>query len=322
MGLAQAIFTLASGKTYQYTNDASLAFAQVDIDYNFEPVNFELDEQQNQPGSQTIAARNLKVGQSDIDMKIPEVGSINENTFALIISNENYKFVSKVPYANSDGKTFEEYCLKTLGIPKDHIHRQEDATLGTFMGEVDWITGIARVFGDEARIIVYYAGHGIPDESTHDAFLLPVDGTGTNTNTAYKLSELYARLSEYTTQSTVVFLDACFSGAQRNGQMLASARGVAIKAKEGKPRGNMVVFSAATGDETAYPYDDKAHGLFSYFLMKKLQESKGNVTLGELSDYISENVSRQAIIQNSKSQTPTTISADAISTVWKEMTLK
>lgn len=321
LGLAQAVFSMPTGKDYLYTNDASLAYAQVDIDYNFEAVNFELDEQQVQ-GNQSIAARNLAVGQSDVDVKIPEMNLVNENTFALIISNENYKFVSKVPYANADGKTFEDYCLKTLGLPKDHIHRQEDATLGTLMGEVDWITNIQKVFGGEARSIVYYAGHGIPDESTRDAFLLPVDGTGTNTKTAYKLSELYARLSEYPTQSTIVFLDACFSGAQRNGQMLASARGVAIKAKEGKPTGNMIVFSAASGDETAYPYNDKGHGLFSYYLLKKLQESKGEATLGELSDYISDNVSRQAIIQNSKSQTPTTIPADAVSSLWKELKLK
>lgn len=321
LGLAQALFSMPTGKDYLYKNDASLAYAQIDIDYNFEAVNFELDEQQAQ-GNQSIAARNLAVGQSDVDVKIPVMNLVNENTFALIISNENYKFVSKVPYANADGKTFEDYCMKTLGLPKDHIHRQEDATLGTLMGEVDWITNIQKVIGDDARIIVYYAGHGIPDESTRDAFLLPVDGTGTNTKTAYKLSELYARLSEYPTQSTIVFLDACFSGAQRNGQMLASARGVAIKAKEGKPTGNMVVFSAASGDETAYPYNDKGHGLFSYYLLKKLQESKGEATLGELSDYISDNVSRQAIIQNSKSQTPTTIAADAISSSWKGLKLK
>ena len=68
--------------------------------------------------------------------------------------------------------------------------------------------------------------------------------------------------------------------------MLATARGVAIKPKASTPGGNVIVFSAATGDETAYPYDEKGHGLFTYFLLKKLQENKGNVTLGELSAYL------------------------------------
>ena len=100
-------------------------------------------------------------------------------------------------------------------------------------------------------------------------------------------------------------MDACFSGAQRSGDMLASARGVTIKAEQGVPTGNMVVFSAAQGDETAYPYREKGHGMFTYFLLKKLQETKGDVTLGELSNYIETNVKRQSIVVNGKSQTPT-----------------
>lgn len=120
----------------------------------------------------------------------------------------------------------------------------------------------------------------------------------------------------------VVFLDACFSGSKREEGMLASARGVALKAKQEDPRGNMVVFSAASGDETAFPYSAKGHGLFTYYLLKKLQESKGDVNLGELSDYISENVKQQSVVINRKVQTPTATPSTWIATGWKEMTLK
>jgi hypothetical protein len=60
--------------------------------------------------------------------------------------------------------------------------------------------------------------------------------------------------------------------------MLASARGVAIKVKEEKPQGNLVVVSASQGDETAYPYNEKRHGLFTYYLLEKLQESNIKIT--------------------------------------------
>lgn len=322
LGLKEARFITPDGKTYKYNNTASLSFASVDIDYNFEAVNFEEEVPQNPRGNQVIAAKNMKVGLADVDLKIPDTHSVNDNTFALIITNENYKFVSQVPYAINDGKIFEEYCIKTLGLPKEHIHRAEDATFGMVMGEMDWITNIAKVYKGKARIMVYYAGHGIPDESTRDAYLLPVDGTGSNTSTAIKLSSIYSRLNDNPTESTVVFLDACFSGAQRNGQMLAQARGVAIKAKAEKPSGNMVVFSAASGDETAYPYDEKGHGMFSYFLLKKLQETRGEATLGQLAAYISENVSQQAIIQNAKSQTPTVVPSADLGDRWMNIKLK
>ena len=117
-------------------------------------------------------------------------------------------------------------------------------------------------------------------------------------------------------------MDACFSGAQRSGEMLASARGVAIRSRQGMPSGNMVVFSAAQGDETAYPYHEKGHGLFTYFMLKKLQETKGDVTLGELDDYISTNVRRQSILVNRKSQTPTVTSATALEQTWKETKIR
>lgn len=310
------------GKHYRYNNNATVAFSAIDIDYNFETVDFDEEQPQSQRNQQVIASKNIRVGLSDVDQKIPETHANNDNTFALIISNENYKFVSSVPFANNDGKIFEEYCRKTLGLPKDHIHRAEDATYGMFMGELDWITNIARVYNGNARILVYYAGHGIPDESSKDAYLLPVDGIGNNVQTGIKLSSVYLRLNEHETESTVVFLDACFSGAQRNGQMLASARGVAIKTKEERPQGKMIVFSAASGDETAYPYNEKAHGLFSYYLFKKLQDSRGEATLGELANYLQEQVSRQSIIQNSKSQTPTVVPSAQLSNIWETLKLK
>ena len=83
----------------------------------------------------------------------------------------------------------------------------------------------------------------MPAEDQQDAFLLPVDGYGTD-GTGYSVNELYNELGALNAKSVIVLLDACFSGAKRDGGMIASARGVAIKAKQAAPKGNMVVFSA------------------------------------------------------------------------------
>lgn len=56
--------------------------------------------------------------------------------------------------------------------------------------------------------------------------------------------------------------------------MLASARGVAIKPRSASPTGNMVVFTAAQGDETALPYGSQGHGLFTYYLLKSCRRVK------------------------------------------------
>ena len=119
-----------------------------------------------------------------------------------------------------------------------------------------------------------------------------------------KLDDLYATLGALPAKSITIFLDACFSGAARTGKMLTNARGVALSARPGLPQGNMVVFAAAQGNETAYQNNKEGHGMFTYFLLKKLQESEGMVSLQELGDYITTNVKQQSILLNGKSQTP------------------
>lgn len=321
IGLAESVFTTSDGLSYVYSNKASLEFAQIDIDYDFDPIDLDVNVGETTRSDSKVVRKTLQV-KSDIDQNIPGGLYSNDNTFAVIIANENYQRVSSVEYAASDGQTFKEYCNRTLGIPEKNIRLVQDATLVNMWEQVDWLTGIAKAYKGDAKIIFYYAGHGVPDESTKDAFLLPVDGNGSNASTGYKLSSLYSRLSENPTQSTIVFLDACFSGAERSGDMMVAARGVAIKAKPEAPKGNMVVFSAAQGDETAYPYREKGHGLFTYFLCKKLQETSGNVTLGDLASYIADNVGKHAMIENSKSQTPSVSASGALSDKWHSMGFK
>lgn len=320
IGLSSAEFVTPSGRSYKYCNTDELEFASVDIEYNFDRIEVDSDYDGVSRVNQQMKKKSITIGKSDVDLSIPESHLVNSNTFAVIIANENYQRVSHVEFAANDGNTFKEYCSKTLGLPEKNIRLVQDATLVNMWEQVDWLTDIAKAYNGDAKIIFYYAGHGIPDESSKDAYLLPVDGNGSNVSTGYKLSSLYARLAENPTKSTLVLLDACFSGAERSGEMMVAARGVAIKAKPAAPKGNMIVISAAQGDETAYPYKEKGHGLFTYFLCKKLQDTGGKVTLGDLSSYITENVSKHSIIENSKSQTPTVNVSGSIVEDWRSMT--
>jgi hypothetical protein len=62
--------------------------------------------------------------------------------------------------------------------------------------------------------------------------------------------------------------------------------------------------------------------MFTYFLLKKLQDSKGNVTLGDLADYLTSEVKRQSFDENNKLQTPTAIPSQAIAGSWRSMKFK
>jgi len=259
---------------------------------------------------------------NEVDTKIISTPTNNKNTFAIIIGNEKYKNEVDVPFANNDSKIFSQYVEKTLGVPHDQIRLIENAGYNDIRIAINWLIQAMTVCRGKGKAIVYYAGHGIPNESDLSAYLLPVDGIGNDPGSAYSLKDLYDKLSSVEAQSITIFLDACFSGSKREGGMLASARGVALKVKQYAPKGNMVVFSAAQGDETAYPYKDKHHGMFTYFLLKKLQETKGEVTLGELSDYLIEEVGRLSFVKNGKMQTPTTNPSTSLLGIWRKMKLK
>ena len=323
LALAQLTIITPSGKEYHYDNAAALNYTATNVEVHFDPINAGmLAANTNNANKQTIQQQNVKLGTSDVDENIPENPTTNNKTFAVVIANQNYTNVAGVPLALNDGLAFSKYCEKTLGMPAENVRYYADASYGTMLRAIRDIKNIASAFNGDINIVFYYAGHGIPNEATKDAYLLPTDADGTQTEGCYSLNKLYTELGSTKAKEIVVFLDACFSGSKREEGMLASARGVALKAKQEDPRGNMVVFSAASGDETAFPYSAKGHGLFTYYLLKKLQESKGDVNLGELSDYISENVKQQSVVINRKVQTPTATPSTWIATGWKEMTLK
>ncbi len=256
-----------------------------------------------------------------LDENIPITNLHAENTFAVIIGNENYQGVIKVPFAENDAKTFAAYCEKTLGLPQRNIKVYTNATYGTMVNAISKIKDIATVYKGKLNIIFYYSGHGIPNEQTHEAFLLPTDADGRNTDICYSLNKLYTELGNLKAERVLVLLDACFSGATKGEEMIIPAKGVAIKPKENTVLGNIVVFSAANGKETAYPYEEGKHGMFTYYLLKKIQETKGNITLGSLSDYITTEVRKYSVVVNEKMQTPTTLVPTKWLGSWKSQPL-
>lgn len=257
---------------------------------------------------------------SDVDKDIPVTKKNADNTYVLIIANEEYQFLDDVNYASYDGEIFKEYCIKTLGVPERQVRYCPNASYGVLSGGVDWLSYALNNF-DNSRAIVYYCGHGIPDEKTGDAYIIPVDGKGTNITTCYSLNDLYKKLAATKAENITYFMDACFTGANKEGSMLVAARGVAREPKKETLNGNAVVFSASSGDETAMTYNDKQHGLFTYYLLKKIQETEGNVSYEELSGYISSNVKKDAFLLNEKPQTPVVATSQSASTSWKKMKL-
>jgi len=346
--LSQSIGTLTSGssKTVYFDFSVTWNYAGSDI----LPISITLSEAKGKFGGtfplnlslnkQTLAATDIKVDGTystdteikdvslgiDVDKNIPKIGKINTNRFALIIGNENYVknkgLQADVTFALRDAQVFKEYAINTLGIPdKTNIIYLEDATATEMEEEIDNFLKLMEISPEKREFFVYYAGHGYPDENK-DAYLMPVDVKADYIKNAIKLSDFYTRLIEKNPKQVTVFLDACFSGGGRTGLDLVTARsGVRINPNSTTVSGNLVIFAATSEDEISKPYDEKQHGMFSYFLFKALQDYGGKLTYGQLADELVEKIGTYSITINKEQQTPkVNVSAKLIDT-WENLNM-
>lgn len=269
---------------------------------------------------------------ADVDRSIPKSQIKNKHLYALVVGDENYSDYGTgaeqdvdVEYAINDATIFSKYLINTLGVDERHINSGgrfpvKDVTGKLLEQGLAWLSDMAKADPD-ACLLFYYAGHGSPDPVTHEAYLVPVDVTGNNIQDGIKLDDLYASLATNNPQKAIVLLDACFSGGGRNQGLLADNRSIRVKPKNNVIRGNEVVIASSSGIEMSAPYHEKQHGLFTYFLLKKLQETRGNVTLGELADFIKKEVTRESYLKD-EPQTPTIKHTVQIADEWRNWQLK
>ena len=255
-------------------------------------------------------------------MEIPSTGRVVKNRFALIIGNEDYgKFQTglqsdqNVLFARNDALVFKEYAVNTLGVLEKHTFTLTDATRGQMSREIERITELAKLTPN-AEIIFYYAGHGLPDFETFESYLVPVDVAASNLDDAIKLKDLYSKLASSKASKIMVFLDACFSGGGRGENGLLAARTVKIRPKSDIVEGNIVAFTASSGKEVSLPFESQSHGLFTYYLLKKLQETQGNVTLDELGQHLEQEIPKASLLENGLLQRPQVLVSPDLDEKW------
>jgi len=277
------------------------------------------DQVQQSVGEMTIAGKYEEKGHFtattglsiDIEKEVPIAKHKNKNALAIIFGVENYKNVSPVTFAKRDASIIKEYFTNSLGIPLNRIYFQtnDDVSKAEFdkvFSKDGWLDKRVKMSSD---IFIYFAGHGAPDIKNRKAYLMPHDGDPNYpSQTGFSIDDMYKKLNKLGANSITVFLDACFSGANRESEMLlADARPVFIEV-DASMTGNVTVFSASSGSEISSAGPENKHGLFSYFLMKGIRgdadaNNDNQITVGELGNYIKENVSDMAGMLD-REQTP------------------
>lgn len=235
------------------------------------------------------------------DLKFTSVPgqTVRENSVALVIGNKNYKWgIPAVEYALNDAFSVREFLVQHQGYKPGNIILLENATLS----ELKVILGDGAVKGrlhdivkpGTTELFVYFSGHGAPGINNGESFLLPVDANPDKLElTAIRLSQFIETITSLNPIKTTFAVDACFSGIiNENENIIKAASSLAIKLKPiPQQQSNQVILTASGDNEVASWYDDKRHGLFTYYLLKGLNGSADTdqnqaVTAAEMRRYL------------------------------------
>lgn len=249
---------------------------------------------------------------SDVDA-VPSVKQASKkNHYAIVIGIEQYREkLPKADFADRDAKLVGEYLTKVMGYPEENVvvRTNDKASLTDLIKYFEnWLPNNVE---KDSSVFVYYSGHGAPNPKTGDAYMVPYDGDPTFVDsTGYPMKRLYAALDKLPVKDVTVVLDSCFSGAGGRSVLAKGAKpmGLSVEHSLGST-GKTLVLAASAGDQISSSYEEKGHGLLTYFFLKGLQgegdlNKDGNIDMAELFDYVKPNVSKVARKQYNNEQTP------------------
>jgi hypothetical protein len=229
---------------------------------------------------------------------------------AIIIGIQNYKRVSKADFANNDAKEFYEYAIRGLGIKPENIKLlldEEADEIEIVKAFQNWLP--LQVTKNKTDVFVFYSGHGLPSEDGQSLYFLPygVDKQFLS-RTAVGQKDVVSALQASKPKSVTMFIDSCYSGLSRTGEtLLASARPISLKSKDIGYPPEFTVISASSPDQISSSSPELQHGIFSFYLMKGMEgdadiNKDGKITAGEMQEYVSDKVQRQAMSINRKQE--------------------
>ena len=227
---------------------------------------------------------------------------------AIIIGIEKYKTVPKAEFANLDAKDFYNYAVRGLGIKPENIKLlldEEADEIEIVKAFENWLP--LQVKKDKTDVYVFYSGHGLPSTDGQSLYFLPygVDKQYL-ARTAVGQREVVTALIASKPKSVTMFIDSCYSGQTRGGDvLLASVKPIALKAEANAFPSNFTVITASSNDQVSSSSPELKHGIFSFFLMKGMEgdadsNKDGKITTGEMQEYLSDKVSRQALSMSRK----------------------
>ena len=234
----------------------------------------------------------------------------NCDRWAVIVGISKYQHsIINLKYADQDAESLHQLLLTPNGgsFQSDHICKltNEQATTGN-------ITRALRSFlkkpAREDLVLIYLAGHGSPDpDRPDDVYFLTYDTDPNDiAGTALPMEDIHrAMKSILHSEKVIILADTCHSAAIGGG--IGGRRSVMDDTRLmnrflqniSQSKGGVALLTSAEANEVSFE-DSKwggGHGVFTHYLLEGMrgaadQDADGLVTIGELFEYVRDNVKK------------------------------
>lgn len=212
---------------------------------------------------------------TNIANDIPVCRYDGSNTYAILIGIEDYMELPDARYALNDISAVRQYLLKMMNVPDKNILSLSNSdanyyNLSELFSSFGWLSD--QKMNSRSTLIIYYSGLGMPLPDTYKALLLPYNASAKTFENTILLDDFYLQLSKLNYGSCFVFIDACFSGINRDKQPFIAKGGtlfnIPVFPKTAQKK--LAICYASYGEQANIYLEDYKLGLFTYAILKNL----------------------------------------------------
>jgi caspase domain-containing protein/Sel1 repeat-containing protein len=211
---------------------------------------------------------------------------------ALVIGNDDYRFLPKLTTAASDAKSVASLLRDQYGF---------DTILLLDAKRYDILSALnalrEKLTADD-NLIIFYAGHGELDRANQSGNWLPVDAERANTANWISNATITDLLNAMAVRQLLVVADSCYSGTLARSAQASIARGVGatgtlqLMEEMARQRSRMVLTSG--GVEPVIDNAGGAHSVFARSFVALLRDNVGVLPGRELFESLHGQVARDA----------------------------
>ena len=204
------------------------------------------------------------------DKKFPHIYGLGDY-YALVIGNSDYKHFPKLRTPVNDAQAVAKVLKQQYGYQTTLITDADAHTILTKLNDY------RKTLNEKDNLLIYYAGHGLVDDSTGTAYWLPVDAEKDNDANWIPTRRITDYLSAMTAKQVLIVADSCYAGALTRSALSRLQSGKTVDEwvkwfkKMAKLRTRMLLSSG--GNEPVNDGGGGDHSLFAKAFLEALRQN-------------------------------------------------